>query len=64
MPIDQERVDYTRECVRLAKLTKDLELRDHFLDLAHKWMATAMHESRMLNPKSLPDPAGVVATSE
>jgi hypothetical protein len=61
MPIDQECVDYARECVRLAKLTKDIELRDHFLDLADKWMATGMHESGMLNPKS---PDGVVVTFE
>jgi len=31
---DQECVDYARECVRLAELTKDLQLRDWLLTTA------------------------------
>jgi hypothetical protein len=41
MATDQECVDYARECVRLAELTKDLQLRDWLLTTAREWMATA-----------------------
>jgi hypothetical protein len=52
MAIDQECVDYARECVRLAGLTKDdLELRDYLIGLARDWMATATHEDRTHHPK-------------
>ena len=44
MTTDQECVNYARECVRLAELTQDLQLRDHLLKIARDWMATAMHE--------------------
>ncbi|HEY6994489.1 MAG TPA: hypothetical protein VH397_12315 [Xanthobacteraceae bacterium] len=55
MATDQECMDYARECVRLAELTKDdLELRDHLLSLAREWMATAMHERKVPEPKSRP----------
>jgi hypothetical protein len=39
MATDQECVDYARECVRLAELTKDLQ--DWLLTTAREWMATA-----------------------
>jgi hypothetical protein len=56
MTTDQECVDYARECVRLAGLTKDdLELRDYLLGLARDWMATATHEDKTHHPKSLTD---------
>lgn len=51
MATDQECVDYARECVRLAELTKDSELRDHLLHLAREWMAAAMHEKKAPEPK-------------
>jgi hypothetical protein len=55
MATDQECMDYARECVRLAGLTKDdPELRDHLLSLAREWMATAMSERKVLEPKSRP----------
>ena len=44
MTTDQECVNYARECVRLAELTKDLQLRDHLVKIARAWMATAMRE--------------------
>jgi hypothetical protein len=51
---DQECMDYARECVRLAGLTKDPELREHLLSLAREWMAMAMHERKAPEPKSRP----------
>jgi hypothetical protein len=48
MATDQECMDYARECVRLAELTKDSELRGHLLNLAREWMATVQE------PKLLP----------
>ena len=44
MVTDEECVDYARECVRLASLTADQEIRDQLLNMAREWMATAMHE--------------------
>ena len=43
MATDNECLDYARECVRLAELTRDSELRDHLLKLGREWMAKAMH---------------------
>jgi hypothetical protein len=45
MATAQECVDYARQCVRLAELTADSELRDHLLTLARDWMATAMQRA-------------------
>jgi len=39
MTSDPECVNYARECVRLAGLTKDLQLRDQLLNMAREWMA-------------------------
>ena len=44
MVTDEESVDYARECVRLAGLTADQEIRDQLLNMAREWMAAAMHE--------------------
>ena len=41
---DRQCVGYARECVRLAGLSKDTEIRDQLLGMARDWMATAMHE--------------------
>ena len=54
MATGQECVDYARECIRLAELIKDSELRDHLLNLAREWMATANHERKVPEPKSWP----------
>jgi hypothetical protein len=44
MATDEECVEYARECVRLAALATDQELRDQLLQMARNWMAEAMHE--------------------
>ena len=52
--IDDECVGYARECVRLAGLTDNPELREQLLNMAREWMATAMHERKMPESKSRP----------
>ncbi len=52
MVTDKECEDYARECVRLAGLTKDPQLRDQLLNLARAWMVVAMHENEMLKPET------------
>jgi hypothetical protein len=42
---DNDCVGYARECVRLAGLTTDPQLREQLLRMAREWMAMAMHES-------------------
>ena len=45
MATDNECEGYARECVRLAGLAKDQQLRDQLLNMARReWMAEAMHE--------------------
>jgi hypothetical protein len=44
MAADEECVEYARECVPLARLTTDHELREQLLQMARNWMAEAMHE--------------------
>ena len=51
MVIDQECVDYARECERLAGMAKDQEIRKHLLDLAREWMAVALREDRVSETK-------------
>ena len=36
---------YARECVRLATLTPDPQLRQALMEMAREWMAVAMHEN-------------------
>ena len=43
MATDQECVAYARECVRLAELTDEPEIRDQLFALAREWTAAAMH---------------------
>ena len=45
MATAQECMDYARQCVHLAELTGDSELRDHLLTLARNWMAAAMQRA-------------------
>ena len=53
MVTDEECLNYARDCVRLAGLTKnDVELRDYFLKLAREWMAAAEHEEKVPELKS------------
>ena len=49
---DDDCVGYARECVRLAEMTTDPKLREQLLNMAREWMATAMHEKKMPEPKS------------
>ena len=35
---------YARECVRLAGLTEDAQLREALMQMAREWMAVAMEE--------------------
>ena len=41
---DRECVEFARECVRLARLVQDLEVREQLIDMAREWMAAAMRE--------------------
>jgi hypothetical protein len=43
---------YARECVRLAELTFEQQIREILLDMAYEWMAVAMDERAELAPKS------------
>jgi hypothetical protein len=51
MATDKECEGYAHECVRLAGLTDDHEIREQLFQMAREWMAQAMHEEKM--PKSL-----------
>ena len=51
MANDKECEGYAHECVRLAGLTDDHEIREQLFQMAREWMAQAMHEEKM--PKSL-----------
>ena len=49
---DKEMEDHARDCVRLALLAKSSpELREQLLQMTREWMAAAMHESKMPEPK-------------
>jgi hypothetical protein len=47
---DQEMESYARECVRLAQLTDDPNIREQLRQMAREWMATAMHEEELPDP--------------
>ena len=44
MATDKECVDYARECVRLADMTNDPQMRQQLLQLADDWMAIAKNK--------------------
>jgi hypothetical protein len=44
MTVDHEHMDYATECVRLAALTGNLEVRDQLLELAGRRLADARDE--------------------
>ena len=46
MTTDNECVGYARECVRLADLAANADLREKLLQMAREQMATAMHEHK------------------
>jgi len=45
MASDLEMEDFARECVDLANLTADPQMRERFFQMAREWMAIAMHPS-------------------
>ena len=45
MVSDPEMEDFARECVDLANLTADPQMRERFFQMAREWMAIAMHPS-------------------
>jgi hypothetical protein len=51
MASDEECMCHGRECVRLAGLTDDRNVRDELLDLARGWMAAALRERRMADER-------------
>lgn len=53
MVSDDECVEYARECVRLAGLVENPELRERLLNMAREWMAVAMHERQTPEAKPL-----------
>jgi hypothetical protein len=54
MPTARECEGYARECVRLAGLVKDRQLRDQLFDQARDWLATAMAGKLSENPPGPP----------
>jgi phosphopantothenoylcysteine synthetase/decarboxylase len=46
MVIDKKRMAHARECVRLAGLTDDQEVRDQLIDLARDWLVAAMKKEK------------------
>ena len=51
---DKEVEGYARDCVWLAELTDDPEIREQLFQMAREWIAAAMHEERLPEPKLLP----------
>jgi hypothetical protein len=60
MTTDKDCMGYARECVRLAGLTTDQEMREKLFAIARDWMAAAL-DDRYVNS---PPPALVVVKSE
>jgi phosphopantothenoylcysteine synthetase/decarboxylase len=46
MVIDKKRMAHARECVRLAGLTDDQEVRDQLIDLARDWIVAARRKKK------------------
>jgi hypothetical protein len=49
-PIEHDRVDYARECMRLAAACEDVAIRELLMEMARDWMAVAMDEPGALKP--------------
>jgi hypothetical protein len=54
MATDEECVGYARECVRLAGLATDQELREQLLQMARNWMAEASTSAARMRLRSSP----------
>jgi hypothetical protein len=52
MPSDKDIEGYARECVRLAQLTTDPQIRERLFQIARGWMAVAMPEENAPEPNS------------
>ena len=52
MPSDKDIEGYARECVRLAQLTTDPQIRERLFQMAREWMAVAMQEENAPEPNS------------
>jgi hypothetical protein len=52
MNTDRKCVDYARDCVRLAQLTEDQQIRDELMNMARDWMAQAIDEDKRPEPKT------------
>jgi hypothetical protein len=65
MPItDRDCVQYARECVWLARVVRDLEIREQLFDMAREWMAAAMHEITSTSRASQPPACSTKAPHE
>jgi hypothetical protein len=60
MAADKDCMGYARECVRLAGLTTDQEIREKLFAIARDWMAAALDDRYV----SSPPPALMVVKSE
>jgi hypothetical protein len=54
MATDEECVGYARECVRLAGLCTDQEVRDQLLEMARNWMAKPCTSAARMRLRSSP----------
>ena len=55
----KESENCARECVRLAGLTQEQDIRERLLEMARAWMQTAMDEDDRAPPPVPPTPAGM-----
>jgi hypothetical protein len=58
MTVDHEYMDYVAECIRLAGLVDDLEVRDQLVELACLFMADARDERYKQSDNVIPLRAG------
>jgi hypothetical protein len=57
MPTARESENCARECVRLAGLTQEQDIRERLLEMARAWMQTAMDEEDRAPPPVPATPA-------
>jgi hypothetical protein len=55
MTIDEKCMAHARECVRLAGLTDDQEVRDQLIALARDWIVAAMRKKKKKKKKKEED---------
>ena len=55
MATDRDCIDNARECVRLAGLTDEPDIREYLSQLARNWMVAARHEDDARGPSALSD---------